>query len=123
MIDLASIGAALASAKTIFELLKNAKDAQLAVEIRNEVSNIQGKLIDVQQQTLSLQSENMALREEISGLKAKLAETVEAEPCPHCLRKGWHVESSKPDEEFGIVGGSRRIYKCSFCGFTESKIV
>ena len=122
MFDPASIGAALASAKTILELLRNANDAQLALKISSEVANLQGRLIDVQQQALALQNEKQDLLDEIKQLKAKLAETVDAEPCPSCHRKGWHVESSRPDPVFGRLGGSRRIYRCHFCGFTESKI-
>ena len=94
MADLASIGAALGSLKTIVELLKNAQDAQLAMKISVELGNIQGRLIDAQQQTLAVQNENQAQREEINQLKANLAETVQAEPCPRCLKKGFRVESS-----------------------------
>ena len=122
MFDPASIGTALASAKTILDLARNANDAQLAIKISSEVANVQGKLIDVQQQALALQNENQKLRDEIRQLKAKLAETVEADPCPSCHRKGWHVESSAPDSEFGDLGVSRRVYKCQFCGFTESSL-
>ena len=122
MFDPASISAALGSAKVILDLLKNANDAQLAIKISTEVGNVQGRLIDVQQQALALQNENQDLRDEIRQLKAKLAETVEAQPCPKCLRKGWHVESSAPDHEFGSLGVSCRVYKCEFCGFSESKL-
>lgn len=122
MLDSASIGAALASAKVILELLRNANDAQLAMKIGSEVANVQGRLLDVQQQALALQNENQDLRDEIRQLKAKLDETVEAEPCPRCRRKGWHVESSEPDRVFGVLGGSRRVYKCQFCGFSESSV-
>jgi len=122
MFDPASIGAALGSAKAILELLRNANDAQLAMKISSEVANVQGRLIDVQQQALTLQNENQDLRDEIRRLKAKLAETVDAEPCPSCRRKGWHVESTQPDPVFGDLGSSRRLYRCSFCGFSESKL-
>ena len=111
MFDPASISAALGSAKVILDLLKNANDAQLAIKISTEVANVQGRLIDVQQQALALQNENQDLRDAIRQLNAKFAETVEAEPCPKCLRKGWHVESSAPDPEFGPLGVSCRVYK------------
>jgi hypothetical protein len=122
MADLASIGVALGSVKTLFDLAKSAHDTQLAMKITAEVLNIQGKLIDVQQQAIALQSENQTQREEINRLKAKLAETVEFDPCPSCGKKGWHVESSYPDPAFGHLGASHRIYKCSFCAFTENKL-
>jgi hypothetical protein len=69
MFDPASISAALGSAKVILELLKNAKDAQLAIKISTEVANVQGRLIDVQQQALVLQNENQELRDEIRQMK------------------------------------------------------
>ena len=122
MFDPASISAALGSAKTILDLVKGANDAQLAMRISGEIANLQGRLIDVQQQALGLQNENQELRDEIKQLNTKLAETVEAEPCPSCRRKGWHVESSAPDPTFGDLGGARRVYRCSFCNFSESKI-
>jgi uncharacterized coiled-coil DUF342 family protein len=123
MFDPASISAALASAKTILDLLKNANDAQLALRISGEIANLQGKLIDVQQQALALQNENQSLRDEIRQLNVKLAETVEAEPCPRCRRKGWHVESSEPDSMFEELGVIRRLYRCDLCGFSESQLM
>src|SRR5271163_3940515 len=89
MFDPASISAALGSAKAILDLLKGANDAQLAMRISAEVASVQGRLIEVQQQALDLQNENQNLRDDIRQLKTKLAETVEAEPCPRCNRKGW----------------------------------
>jgi hypothetical protein len=70
MADLASIGAALGSVKTLWDLLKNAQDAQLAMKISVELGNIQGQLIDVQQQTLSIQQENQQLRAQIESYKS-----------------------------------------------------
>jgi len=66
MIDL---NAAVSSLNAILNLLKNAKDAQLAMNISSEVANLQGKLIDVRQQALKIQDENQQLRDEIRDLK------------------------------------------------------
>jgi predicted nucleotide-binding protein len=99
-----------------------ANDAQLAMKMSSEVANVPGRLTDVRQQALALQNENQGLRDEIRELNARLAEAVEAEPCPRCHRKGWHVESSEPDLVFGDLGSSRRTYKCHLCGFSESKL-
>jgi predicted nucleotide-binding protein len=76
----------------------------------------------VQEPALALQNENQTLRAEIRQLNTMLAETVDAEPCPRCRRKGWHVESSEPDPEFGDLGAVRRLYKCELCGFTENQL-
>jgi hypothetical protein len=54
MADLISIIAAPGSVKTLWELARNAQDAQLAMKISAELGNIQGQLIDVQHQAIAL---------------------------------------------------------------------
>ena len=54
--------------------------------------------------------------------KLKL-ESTEGEPCPKCHKRGFQLESSREDPTFGVLGVIRRLYKCSFCGFTEEKQV
>lgn len=99
MADLASIGAALGGLKTIWELAKNAQDAQLAMKISAEIGNIQGQLIDVQQQTLAIQQENQQLRGELQKLRSykhhhsvmwrHRADGTEDGPfCPICVSEG-----------------------------------
>ena len=73
MFDLATIGAAVTSAKTIVDLLKNAQDGQLALKISSEVANIQSRLLAVQQQALDLQNDNLKLAEENRRLEQRLA--------------------------------------------------
>ncbi len=67
--DMTGISAALGSIKVIYDLLKNANDAQLAMKISAEVANVQGKLIDVQQQTLAVQQDNLALRDQLDKFR------------------------------------------------------
>lgn len=43
--------------------------------------------------------------------------------CPSCGQNAFRLIDSKPDEIFGALGGSRRTYKCTLCGFGEEKIV
>jgi hypothetical protein len=99
MADLSSIGAALASVKTLWELAKSAKDAQLAMKISAEVGNIQGQLIDVQQQILTIQQDNQILRHELDLIRdyqqhdsvvwRRKPESFEDGPfCPVCLSDG-----------------------------------
>ena len=68
MLDMATMGAALGSLKTIVDLTKNANDAQLALKISSEVAQIQGRLLDVQQQALALQAENQELKATLHAL-------------------------------------------------------
>jgi hypothetical protein len=67
----------------------------------------------------------LRVNEENAELKAKVREldSAEADPCPKCRKRGWQLESSEPDDMFGELGGIRRLYKCSFCGFSESKLI
>jgi hypothetical protein len=67
--DPTAISAALGSIRAIFDLLKNANDAQLAMRISAEVANVQGQLIDVQQLTLRIQQDNQELHEQISKFR------------------------------------------------------
>lgn len=41
--------------------------------------------------------------------------------CPRCSQDGWDIESSAPDPVFGVLGVTKRVYKCRVCGFSESK--
>jgi hypothetical protein len=99
MFDASSISAALGSAKAILELVKSAKDAQLAMRISSEVANVQGKLIDVQQQALALQQENQQLRAEIENSRSHVQHhsvswrlrpdgTEDGPFCPVCVGEG-----------------------------------
>lgn len=62
MFDMASIGAALTSARAILDLAKNANDAQLSMKIGAETADLLAKLSEVQRQALALQSENQELK-------------------------------------------------------------
>jgi hypothetical protein len=67
-----------------------------------------------------LERERVYPAAEESGISP--APRVHAQPCPKCFNPSWRVESSAPDQTFGILGVSNRVYKCDFCGFTESKL-
>jgi hypothetical protein len=99
MPDMMAISAALASAKAILDLLKNANDAQLARKISAEVANVQGRLIDVQQQAIELQESNQQLRAELARYQSfvhhhsvswrKRDDGTEDGPfCPICVSEG-----------------------------------
>ena len=42
-------------------------------------------------------------------------------PCPKCSASSFRLEGSKPDPKMGAVGLFRRDYRCSECGFAESR--
>jgi hypothetical protein len=99
MFDPATMGAALASLKTIVDLMRNANDAQLSLKISGEVAQVQGRLLDVQQQALTLHFENERLRAENEKLRSRvfhhsvnwriLLDGTEDGPfCPICASEG-----------------------------------
>lgn len=96
MIDL---NAAIASLNAILSLLKNAKDAQLAMSISREVANLQGKLIDVQQQAIGIQDENQRLRDEIRALKHAAEDEESFQFLPGVYWKTFDALSSRLDED------------------------
>jgi len=85
----------------------------------------QEKIMELRESAFELQEQNLDLKEEIRSLKKELAQIKEfrGESCPSCKRSGWHIKSSKKDPVFGDLGGSRRVYACKFCEFTEEKVV
>jgi hypothetical protein len=96
MAELASIGAALSTVKTLWDLAKNVKDSNVGMKITAELGNIQGQLIEVQQKTISIQQKNQELRDELQRYKSftfhhsvawrRLPDSPEDGPfCPICI--------------------------------------
>ncbi|WP_445947146.1 hypothetical protein [Shewanella sp.] len=105
---------ALPSYKDIAELIK-----------KGATIEAQEKIMELRESALELQEENINLKNKILELQQKVRklESFEGEACPKCRKPAWVVESSKPDREFGDLGGIRREYKCTDCGFTESQLI
>ena len=85
----------------------------------------QERIMELRQTALELQEENIRLRNRVSEVEARIKqlEAVEGAPCPRCHKRTWAVVSSQPDRTFGVLGGMRRTYECTECGFTESTVV
>ena len=105
---------ALPNYKDIFELIK-----------KGSTIEAQEKIMELRKAALELQEENIELKNQILELqeRARSLESFDGEPCPKCRKPTWVVESSKPDSQFGELGGIRRHYVCSECGFEESQLV
>jgi uncharacterized protein with PIN domain len=105
---------ALPNYKDIVELLK-----------KGATIEAQEKIMELREAALALQEENINLKNQVLELQGKVRklEAFEGEPCPKCRKPAWIVESSKPDRTFGDLGGIRRVYRCTECGFTESQLV
>jgi DNA repair exonuclease SbcCD ATPase subunit len=121
------IASGLSALKTAADLARALRDAAKAGSLKSDefagrIAEVYDYISDSKEAVLDAQETISQLREENERLETKLAETVEAEPCPSCHKKGWHVESSQPDPTFGDLGAARRVYRCRFCQFSESKI-
>ena len=105
---------ALPNYKDIVELLK-----------KGATIEAQEKIMELREAALTIQEENIYLKNQVLELQEKVRklESFEGEPCPKCRKPAWVVESSKPDPRFGKLGGIRREYRCTECGFTESQLV
>jgi regulator of replication initiation timing len=111
---IASISAAISTAKKLKEISDKIKDADL----RNLLADLSLELAEIKTQLADMMDENRQLKEKIRTL-----ESTEGEPCPKCRKRGWQLEGSTRDQIFGDVGGVQRLYKCSLCGFSESKLI
>jgi hypothetical protein len=117
------LGAALGSVKTIADIAGTITNVKLRQELNGQIADLQNAIFTARQKLLDMQEQYERLLHENKQLKAKLADTVEADPCPSCHRKGWHVVSSEADSMFGELGAFRRLYKCEFCAFSESQLI
>ena len=110
---------AIGAVKALIGVSGSTKDIEV---VKQKMGDVLTKLGEARERYIALQDDYIAVVEENRQLKIKLAENVEGEPCPRCHRKGWRIESSELDREFGIAGISRSVYKCEFCGFSETKL-
>jgi len=111
---LAVLTSAITTAKKLKEISDKIKDADL----RNLIGDLTLELAEIKTQLADMISENSRLNAKIRDL-----ESVDGDPCPKCRRRTYQLESSHPDPMTGALGGVRRTYECSACGFTESTLL
>lgn len=105
---------ALPGYKDIIDLLKKGA----TIEAQEKIMELREAALQLQDENINLKSRVLELQEEVRKL-----ESFEGEPCPKCRKHAWLVESSKPDPQFGELGGIRREYRCTECGFAESRLI
>ena len=108
----------LASAFSTAQKLKEIGDKIKDADLRNLVADLNLELANIKTQLADVTDENRQLKAKVLDL-----ESTEGEQCPKCKKRGWQLESSHPDPTFGELGGVRRTYKCSLCGFSENKLI
>jgi hypothetical protein len=114
MVEITAITNAISLLTRLKQISGNIRDA----EFKNLLADLSLELAEVKIKMASLMNENLELQNKIKEL-----ESVEGDPCPRCHKRGWQIENSKPDKVYGIIGGIRRTYKCSFCGFSEEELI
>lgn len=92
-----------------------------AAILKERIALANDKYATLEKRAAELEAENRRLREQNKQLEAQIGRA-SADPCPRCRRPAYELVDSKPDPIFGDLGASRRTYKCSSCGFSESKI-
>lgn len=108
-----AVSNAISLTKRLREISENIKEA----ELRNVVADLSIELAEAKLKVADLISENADLRKQLSEIEA-----APGEACPSCRKYTYVVVKSEPDKTFGDLGGLRRTYQCSVCGFTEKKI-
>lgn len=104
----------ITSAKSIIDLFNKGATVEACTKIRE----LRKMAIELQKQNVELQNQARELRERLRKL-----ESLEGDLCPKCQKHAWFIESSKPDSQFGDLGGIRRIYKCFECGYSEAELL
>jgi uncharacterized coiled-coil DUF342 family protein len=102
-------------------------NAQSIIDLFNkrEVAQAHSKIRELRKMAVEFRKQNVELKNQVLELREKLykLESTEGELCPKCQKSAWYIESSKPDPQFGDLGGIRRVYKCYKCGYSETKLV
>jgi regulator of replication initiation timing len=110
---ISSVTTAIKLVSRLKEISEKLKDAQL----NNLVGDLSLQLADLKVKLATVVEENVTLKQRVRELQ-----NVEGEPCPRCQKRSWQLESSRRDSVFGSLGGMRRVYKCSSCGFSEEQL-
>ena len=109
-----SLSTAITLATRLREISKNIEDA----EFKNLLADLSLELADAKFTISDLMNENVELKDKIKALSSATGET-----CPKCNNRTYELISSKKHPTFGDLGAKQREYKCSGCGFSESKFV
>lgn len=115
MADIISgVSTAITLAKRLREISKNIEDA----EFKNVLADLSLELADAKLKIAEVITENAELKERIHSLTS-----ANGEKCPKCNNRTFEIVSTRPHPIFGEVGAKERNYKCSGCGFAESKLI
>lgn len=120
------IPTALATAKTLIDVLKGVRDIEQGVEKAEFRAKIGGLIEQATDLRIALSEAKDALLEkdrEITRLKDLLAAATKGEVCPKCRSGRMRVVDEKPDPIFRVHGISLQTLACDepSCGLTRQK--
>lgn len=111
---ISTVSTAITLATRLREISKNLENA----EFKNLLADLSLELADAKLKIADLVAENAGLKEKIHSLTSATGER-----CPKCNNRTFVIISTKPHPVFGEAGAKEREYKCSACGFAESKLI
>jgi DNA-directed RNA polymerase subunit RPC12/RpoP len=111
---ISSVSTAITLATRLREISKNIEGA----EFKNLLADLSIELADAKLKIADLVSENAELKDKMHSLTSATGER-----CPKCNNPTFEIISTKPHRIFGDMGAIDREYKCSACGFAESKLI
>jgi len=111
---ISTLSTAITLATRLREISKNIEDA----EFKNLLADLSLELADAKLTIADLVAENAGLKEKLHSLTSATGER-----CPKCNNWTFELISTKPHPIFGDMGAKEREYKCSGCGFAESKLI
>ena len=111
---ISSVSNAITLAGRLRSISKNIEDA----EFKNILADLSLDLSEAKLQIADLLSENAELKKKLADLTSATGEK-----CPKCNNRTFEIISTKPHGIFGDMGAKEREYKCSGCGFEESKFI
>ena len=108
----------ITSAFAILKSLREISDKLRNAEMKGLIADLTVDLAEVKMKLAESMEENLELRNKIRQL-----DNPQFSPCPRCGKRSWHVAASRPDRDFGDMGGTVRTYRCEDCGLSEEKFV
>lgn len=111
---ISSVSTAISLAARLREISKSIENA----EFKNLLADLSLELAEAKLKMADLISENAAMKEKINSLTSATGEV-----CPRCNNRTFEIISTRKHPTFGRLGAKEREYKCSGCGFAETKFV
>jgi len=113
---MSEIFAVVAKAIGTMQKLKEVSDKIKDADMRNLVADLNLDLADIKMKLAEISNENRELKEKILDREGP-------ERCPSCKARDWRLVSNHRDATFGDLGAFNRVYKCSACGYSETKLI